>query len=58
MHKKQEAEYNSKKLIIILQYKKTFQKLTISTIASKYIEFSISQELTLLENDGVINNID
>ena len=52
------AEYNSKKLIIILQYKKTFQKLTISTIASKYIEFSISQELTLLENDGVINNID
>ena len=56
MHRKQVTENNSEKLIIILQYNKIFQNKTISTIASKYIEFSISQELPLLKNDDVINN--
>ena len=56
MHRKQVAENNSEKLIIILQYNKIFQNKTISTIASKYIEFSISQQLPLLKNDDVSNN--
>ena len=56
MHRKQVTENNSEKLIIILQYNTIFQNKTISTIASKYIEFSISQELPLLKNDDVSNN--
>ena len=50
---------NSKRLIAIFQYKKIFQKIsipTISTIASKFIELSVSQELHLLENDEASNN--
>ena len=53
------AENNSEKLIIILKYEKIFQKKkkkNISTIASKYIEFSFSQELPLLTNDEISNN--
>ena len=47
---------NSKRLIAISQYKKYSKKLTISTIASKFIELSVSQELHLLENDEASNN--
>ena len=36
IHRKQVSENNSKKLII-LQYRKIFQKITILTIASKFI---------------------
>ena len=52
------AENNSEKLIIILKYEKIFKKKkkNISTIASKYIEFSFSQELPLLTNDEISNN--
>ena len=49
IHRKQATEKNSKKLIIILQYKEMLKKQTISKIASKYIEISISQELPLLK---------
>ena len=49
VHRKQTTEKNSKKLIIILQYKEMLKKQTISNIASKYIKISISQELPLLK---------
>ena len=49
IHRKQATEKNSKKLIIILQYKEMLKKQTISKIASKYREISISQELPLLK---------
>ena len=57
-HRKQITKNDSKKLIIILQYKKKLpkEKKTILTIASKYVEFSISQELPLLKSDEVSNN--
>ena len=48
IHRKQTTEKNSKKLIIILQYKEMLKKQTISNIASKYIKILISQELPLL----------
>ena len=57
-HRKQMTKNDSKKLTIILQYKKKLpkKKKTILTIASKYVEFSISQELPLLKSDEVSNN--
>ena len=57
-HRTQMTKNDSKKLIIILQYKKKLpkKKKTILTIASKYVEFSISQELPLLKSDEVSNN--
>ena len=56
-HRKQMTKNDSKKLIIILQYKKKLpKKKPILTIASKYVEFSISQELPLLKSDEVSNN--
>ena len=57
IHRKQVTRNNSEKLIIILQYKNMFKKnQNISTIASKYLEFSVSQELPLLKNDDKSNN--
>ena len=51
IHWKEAAENGSKKAIIILQYKKIFQK-AISAIASKYvyINFLVWQKLVLLKN--------
>ena len=51
MHRKQVAENNSKKTNNYFAIQKN-----ICIIASKYIEFSISQELPLLKNDDVSNN--
>ena len=51
MHRKQVAENNSKETNNYFAIQKN-----ICIIASKYIEFSISQELPLLKNDDVSNN--
>ena len=57
IHRTQLAENNSKKLIIILKYKKIFQKINhFDQCIKKYIKLSISQELPLLKNDDMSNN--